>query len=164
MDTSGAPDRQSWQFLYRTDAGQIDARTWWRGALPLAAIVIVLTLLLVFIFPYTEHDLTRSPLLSATALGANLYVIFYSFLLILIGICYYNLSAKRWRDLKRPPALAGLVPFCALLAGAAHWLAARSSEIVPQAVPLAADICFVLVLIWNVAELAGLVRLRTPRN
>jgi uncharacterized membrane protein YhaH (DUF805 family) len=174
MDKSGAPDarscdaqsseRQSWRFLYRTDAGEVDARTWRRGAWPLAALAAVLTLFLVFIFPYTAHDLKQSPLLSATALGANLYVVLYSFLLILIGICYYNLSAKRWRDLKRPAALAGLVPFCALLAGAAHWLAARGGEIVPQAVPLVADTCLILVVIWNVAELAGLIFLRAPRN
>jgi len=168
MDKSGDPDAQSWRslgrFLYRTDAGQIDARMWRRGALPLVVLAVLSTLALVYIFPYTEHDLRQSPLFSATALGANLYVILYSFLLILIGICYYNLSAKRWRDLGRPPALAGLLPFSALLAGASHWLAARGGAIVPYAVPLAADLCFILVVIWNVVELAGLVHLRERRN
>lgn len=158
MDGSGAPDKGSWRFLYRTDAGRIDARTWGRGAIFLAAVLALLTLVLLYALPYAHHDLRTAPLLSVSALAANVYVVIYSFALILIGICYYNLSAKRWRDLGRPAALAGVLPFLVLLAGALHWLAAQTGIIaISRAMVIIADVGVVIVAAWNVVELCGLI-------
>jgi len=164
MQASSGPDAGLWRFLYRTDEGRIDAGTWRGGAAVLLAVLGLLTLILFFVLPYAKHDLSKTPLLSISALSANLYVIVYSFALILIGICYYNLSAKRWRDIGRPPALAGLLPFLALLTGAAHWLSWRLGDAVPNALPLIADACFILAVCWNVIELGGLIPKRQQRD
>ncbi|MGO9004428.1 MAG: hypothetical protein ACLQIQ_15785 [Beijerinckiaceae bacterium] len=157
MDETGAPDPTSWQFLYRSDAGRIGAGTWWRGALLLAAVLAALTLGLLYVLPYAKHDLGKTPLLSGSAFGANVYVLFYAFALIFVGVCYYNLSAKRWRDMGRPPALAGLLPFVGLLAGALHWLEARVGATLPHAMPIIADIVLVLTLVWTIIDLGGLI-------
>jgi uncharacterized membrane protein YhaH (DUF805 family) len=159
MDEPRAPepaaDPKSWRFLYRTDEGRIDARIWRRGATFLFVILAALTLVLVFVLPFKQHDLATTPLLSASVLGANVYVIVYVFALLLIGVCYYNLSAKRWRDIGHPPALAGLLPFCALLSGALHWLEQQGDAITPHATTFV-DILLVVALIWNIIALGGL--------
>lgn len=158
MDGSGAPGKESWRFLYRTDAGRIDAPTWRRGAVFLAAVLALLTLVLWYALPFAHHDLRTTPLLSVSALAANLYVVVYSFALILIGICYYNLSAKRWRDIGRPAALAGVLPLLVLLAGALHWLAAQTGIVaISHMLVTIADIGVVIVAAWNAVELGGLI-------
>jgi uncharacterized membrane protein YhaH (DUF805 family) len=157
MDEPRAPDPASWQFLYRSDAGAINAGTWWRGAVFLAAVLAALTLGLVYLLPYAKHDLGKTPLLSVSAFGANVYILFYVFALILISVCYYNLSAKRWRDMGRPPALAGLLPFLALLSGALHLLDARVGTSLLHAISIITDIVLALTLFWNIIGLGGLI-------
>lgn len=156
MDDKQAPAAASWRYLYREEAGRIDAVTWWRGTLLLVTLLAVLTLGLAFVLPHVEHDLSKTPLLSPWAFGANLYVLIYTFALILIGICHYNLSAKRWRDRGRPAALAGLLPFLAFLSGALHWLASQVGAALPPATTIAADILLVVILFWNIIDLGGL--------
>jgi hypothetical protein len=167
MDEPRAPEPAAnptnWRFLYRTDEGRIDPRIWRRGAALLFIILAALTLGLVFIHPYTRHDLATTPLLSASVLGANVYVVVYVFALLLIGVCYYNLSAKRWRDMGLPPALAGLLPFCTLLSGALHWLEQQGGAIMPHASTFA-DILLVLALIWNIIALGGLIAMARHRD
>ncbi len=157
MDEPSVPDPASWQFLYRSDAGRINAGTWWRGAVFLAAVLAALTFGLVYVLPYAKHDLGKTPLLSVSAFGANVYILFYVFALMLIGVCYYNLSAKRWSDIGRPPALAGLLPFLALLSGALHLLEARVGTSLPHAIPVIVDIALGLTLFWNIIDLGGLI-------
>ena len=88
-------------------------------------------------------------------LFANLYRLLYGFALIMILISYYNLSAKRWRDVGRPSALAGLLPLLACIAGALHWLEPRVAPEMPHLIPVVADIALAAVFIWNVVELGG---------
>ncbi len=161
MDEPSVPDPASWQFLYLSDAGRINAGTWWRGAVFLAGVLAALTLGLAYVFPHAKHDLGKTPLLSVSAFGANFYILFYVFALILIGVCYYNLSAKRWRDIGRPPALAGLLPFLALLSGALHLLDARVGTSLLHAISIVTDSVLALTLVWNIIGLGGLIpRLR----
>ncbi len=164
MDESQAPDAAGWRYLYRTDAGRIDAGTWWRGTLLLGGIFLVLTLVLVWVLPYTEHDLAKTPLLSPSALGANLYVVIYTFALLMIGICHYNLSAKRWRDRGRPAALAGLLPFFAFLAGALHWLQSRVATALPAFVIIGVDGLLAVILLWNIVDLGGVASMLQRRE
>jgi hypothetical protein len=162
MDAPDTHDPSSWQFLYRTDNGVIDAPTRWRGAAILFGLIAVLSLGFLYVRPYAVHDLTTSPLLAPSVLGANLYIVFYAFALILLGICYYNLSAKRWRDIGRPSSLAGLLPFLALLSAALHWLEARVGAAMPVAMLMGVDVILVLILLWNIVALGGL--LPTPQK
>jgi uncharacterized membrane protein YhaH (DUF805 family) len=72
---------------------------------------------------------------------------------LLIAICHYNLSAKRWRDRGRPPALAGLLPFLTLMTGAAYWLQPRIADSMSFAYVLGIDVVLVAIIIWNIVEL-----------
>jgi len=145
-----------WFFLFRTDEGRIDARTWWRYAGLLAGILALLTFAWILIEPYAEHDLAKEPLFAPSVLAANLYRIIYGFAVIILLICYYNLSAKRWRDIGHPPALAGILPFVACLTGALHWVAPRSSGAIPHLAVIIADCVLFLVFVWNVIDLGDL--------
>jgi uncharacterized membrane protein YhaH (DUF805 family) len=152
-------DEPSIHFLYRTDQGRIGAGGWWKGVVPLGVIFIVLTVGAALSKPFMKHDLATSPFFSWPVLAAYVYIIVYVFALILVTICFYNLSAKRWRDRGKPSALAGLLPFIALLSGAAHWLYPQMNGEVPAWSLVAIDAAFVIVLIWSVVEL-GLLRSR----
>ena len=149
---AGLPESGA-RFLYRTDQGRIDAKTWVRGTLMLGAILGVLTAIWVFLSPYAEHDLDKTPLFAWRTFAAYVYLMFYAFAVILIAICHYNLSAKRWRDRGWPSSLAGLLPLSALLAGAAHWLQPRVAEVMPFWYVAAVDVLLVAVIVWNVVEL-----------
>jgi uncharacterized membrane protein YhaH (DUF805 family) len=155
MDAHDMHDPDSWQFLYRTDKGVIDAPAWWRGALLLFGLFVLFTLGFLYVRPYAVHDLATSPLLSVSVLGANLYIVFYAFVLMFLGICYYNLSAKRWRSIGRPPSLAGLLPFLGLVSAALHWLEARVGAAMPVTTLIVADVLLVLTFFWNIIELGG---------
>ena len=147
-------------FLFRSDAGRIDAATWWRSTLLLAGIFIALSIGWVLVQPYADHDLNTTPLMTAAILAANLYRLLFGFGIILILISHYNLSAKRWRDIGRPTALAGLLPFVACICAALHWLEPRLDQALPHAATVAADLVLFVTFVWNVVELGGF---RSPR-
>ena len=68
----------------------------------------------------------------------HVYFLVYAFALILCAVAEYFVSAKRFADRGKPPALAGLAPFSLLLAGAAHWYQPRSEGAMPDGL----DLCF----------------------
>lgn len=154
-------EQSHWSFLFRTDEGRIDAATWWRNTLLLVAIFAVLTVVWIFVAPYARHDLAKEPLFTVSVFAANLYRIVYGFASIILLICYYNLSAKRWRDIGLPSAFAGLLPFLACVDAALHWLEPRVGGELPHYVVVIADILLFAVLIWNIVELGGLLRRQT---
>jgi len=146
------------RFLFRTDQGRINARTWRRGTALLLAILIVLTAIWLPLEPLTHRDLATTPFFAWTTVAAFAYLVLYAFAVLLIAICHYNLSAKRWRDRRWPGALAGLLPFFALLSGAAHWLQPRVAEVLPYWYVAGVDVLLVAIIVWNLVELGVLDR------
>jgi len=143
-------------FLFRTDRGRIDAKTWIVGSLWLGGIFAPMTAVAFLSRPYMKHDLAASPFFAWSVIAAYVYIVIYVFALILIAICFYNLSAKRWRDRGKPSAFAGLLPFFALLAGAIHWLYPQMDGEIPIWSVIAADGIFLALLIWTIVELGFL--------
>lgn len=146
------------RFGFRTDQGRIDAAAWRQGTLFLAVPLAVLTLIWFVLAPFTQHDLARTPFLAWGTMAAFIYLMFYAFAILLIAICHYNLSAKRWRDRgwRFPGALAGLLPIAALISGAAHWLQPREAEIISYWYVAGIDFALVAVIAWNAVELGCL--------
>lgn len=147
-----APER-GFGFLFRTDQGRIDAGTWWRASAGLAAILALLTAIWIYLAPSAHRDLDTTPFLAWWTLVAYVYLLLYSFAVLLIAICHYNLSAKRWRDRDRPAAFAGLLPLAALVSGAAHWMQPRVAEFIPYWYVLGADLLLAGIVVWTVLEL-----------
>ncbi len=81
------------------------------------------------------------------------YLLFYAFAVLFIGISLYNLSAKRLRARKLSAGLAGLVPLAALFAGAAHWLQPRVGENLSYWYVVGLDALLVGAIVWTVLEL-----------
>ncbi|SFK55021.1 hypothetical protein [Methylocapsa palsarum] len=145
------------RFGFRTDRGRIAAGTWREGAGLLAGVLAVLTLLWLFIEPYTHRELgPGTALFDARTFLAFVYLLFYAFAVIFIGISFYNLGARRWRDRGRPSGFAGLPLVLALVAGSVHWLQPRVADVMSIWYVVGADIAFASVLVWTIVELGFL--------
>jgi uncharacterized membrane protein YhaH (DUF805 family) len=150
-----ATDR-TFHFMFRTDRGRIGRGLWWRGTLPLLAIGIVATFGWLQLRPFTNHDLTTTPFIAPATIAAFAYLIIYTFGLILIAVCHYNLSAKRFRDRGRPAAFAAALPASLFLCGALIWFIPRSFDVVPAwAAPVSLAVVG-LVALWTVVDLGVL--------
>lgn len=143
------------RFGFRTDHGRIDAKTWWQGTAFLGVPLAVLTLIWFLLAPFAHRDLASTPFLAWKTIAAFVYLMFYAFAVLLIAICHYNLSAKRWRDRgwPFPGALAGLLPLSALSTGAAHWLQPRLPEAMSYGYVVTLDAALAAIVVWNVVEL-----------
>ena len=73
--------------------------------------------------------------------------------LIFLAVMQYFVSAKRFTDLGKSPAWAGLTPFCLLLAAAANWFQPRSEGAMPVWGVYPFDALALGVVIWNIVEL-----------
>ena len=146
----------SLSFLYRSDEGEIDVATWWRGALILAGIFVVLTLGWIVIEPYADKSLATTVIGTIVVLTANLYRLAYGFISLMLLICLYNLSAKRWRNLGRPSSFAGILPVALAVDAALHWLEPRVGGDLPHALVVVADIIVISVFVWTLIELGGI--------
>lgn len=152
--------QRSFSTLFRSDQGEIDAPMWWRGILILGGVFALLTLGWFFIEPFADKALATTITSTIVVLTANLYRIAYGVICLLLLICFYNLSAKRWRDLGRPASFAGILPVVGAIVAALHWLEPRTGGDTPHALVIAADMLLFVVLIWNVIELGGIARVR----
>ncbi|MEW6435712.1 MAG: hypothetical protein AB1508_00915 [Pseudomonadota bacterium] len=150
----------SLSFLYRSDEGEIDAAIWWRGALILVGIFAVLTLGWIVIEPFADKSLATTVVGTIVVLTANLYRLAYGFICLMLLICLYNLSAKRWRNLGRPSSFAGILPVWTAITAALHWLEPRVAGALPHYVVVIADVLLIATLIWNVVALGGIARFR----
>ena len=149
-------DAARFRFLYRQGEGAIGAREWrTASALPLG-IALLLTLAWLAIMPREARDLEREGLIDWSVALVYLYLIAFVFALIIAAVAEYFLSAKRFADRGKPPALAGLAPFCLLLAGAAHWYQPRSEGWMPGWGVWPFDALALAVVAWNVVELGFL--------
>jgi uncharacterized membrane protein YhaH (DUF805 family) len=137
-------------FLFRTDKGAIDRATWWRGTVPLAGIALVATVLWGLVRPYLENGLERPPLV---VLGAYLYLLVFSFGTLLVLVCEYNLSAKRFAARGLPRALAAVLPLSLLAGGAFAWYLPRSEGAVPPWSAWLVGAVVLGVVAWNIVEL-----------
>ena len=149
---AGPPDG-NWRFLFREEAGIIGTRAWWRGALALAAPMVAMTAIWFALLPFANRDLDERAFIDPMTIVVYVYLLVYAAAILLAAVCFYFLSAKRWRDLGRPPALAGLPLFLAFATGGLHWLQPRVAELTPRALVVAADVVLVAVIAWCVWEL-----------
>lgn len=146
-------DRANVRFLFQTYEGSIGRRRWRFGTLSLAAILIPLTLIWLFVAPLAHRDLSTPEFLNAAALVAFIYLAIFAFAVLLIAVSWTNLSAKRFRAIGRPGALAAALPFAALLDGAARWFQPRAPEIFSGWALLIFDVALIAVATWSFYEL-----------
>ena len=146
-----APGR--FAFLFRTDQGRIDRDTWWRGTLPLFAIAVLGTGGWLLLRPFAEHDLSRQPFIEPMTILAYTYLLVFSFAVILLGICEYNLSAKRFRTRGLASAWAAALPLSLLFGSALLWFIPQSFGVVPDWAGPVAIAAMLGVAAWNVVEL-----------
>ena len=153
-------ERGRFAFLYRSEQGTIDATVWRRAALPLGAFFFILTVVWILVRPYASRGLTERSFIDAVSLAANIFGILYSFAVLLLAVCWVNLSAKRFRDRGRRPALgfAGLLPLVILADGALHWLQPQIADVLPGWSVYGGDAIVAALLAWTVAECLDLRR------
>ena len=149
IDWSGERAR----FLFRDDFGVVNAATWRLHAAWLVGLLAVLTLLIVPLTPYMRHDLAKQPFFAPMTILAFTYVISYSFVVLSIAISYTMLSIKRLRDRGKPTALAGLVPFLVLLAGAAHFLQPIAADSISIWYVVLLDAMLAVAIVATIVEL-----------
>jgi hypothetical protein len=141
------------RFLYREGEGSVGAREWALASVGPVGIALVLTMIAFAVAPDAPRDLAREAFVDPLTVARHAYLIVYSFALILCAVAEYFVSAKRFADRGKPPALAGLAPFSLLVAGAAHWYQPRSEGAMPEGLVYVFDVLAVAILAWNVIEL-----------
>jgi uncharacterized membrane protein YhaH (DUF805 family) len=146
-------DWQRFSFLFRTDKGRIDRATWWRNIAPLIALTLAGTIGWVLLSPYARHDLSKQAFIEPLTIVAYVYLLVFAFALLLIAVCAYNLSAKRFRDRGLPGALAAILPLSFLFGGAVIWFIPQSPDELPAWVLPVTVVALVIVAAWNVVEL-----------
>lgn len=153
MDSVTSQRQSGFSFLFRTDQGKISRATWWKGMALIVVPLVLMTLGWRALSSSAHRNLSDSAFIDPATMFAYAYLMIYGFAIILGAICFYNLSAKRFCDRLLPRALAGLLPFALLLAGAAHWFQPRSQGDAPAFVPFAFDAVAALIALWCIAEL-----------
>ncbi len=146
-------DAADFRFLYRQGEGVIGPALWARASAPPVALALALTGLAIFIAPDRPRDLASEAFINFAIVATHVYFLVYAFALILCAVAEYFVSAKRFADRGKPPALAGLAPFALLLAGAAHWYQPRSEGAMPEALTWAFDAVALGIVGWNIIEL-----------
>ena len=141
------------RFLYRESEGFVGGREWARASVGPVGIALALTLIAFAVAPNAPRDLAHEAFIDPLTVARHAYLIVYSFALILCAVAEYFVSAKRFADRGKPPALAGLAPFSLLIAGAAHWYQPRSEGSMPEGFVYLFDALAVAILAWNVIEL-----------
>ncbi len=159
---SGFLSRDNLRFLYRTEEGEIGAPAWWSGVAILGSLLVPMTAIWLLLKPYSTRGLDERAFIDPLTLAAYVYLIFYALIVVLIAVCYTNLSAKRFRAAGwrlGPVGLASLLPLFALLAGAAHWLYPRSQDSLTFALVVVCDLALIAIALWHVVVL-GLIKQR----
>lgn len=122
---AGLLTREGFNFLYRSEEGDVDRKTWWLGVIMLDAVLFVLVMIWLVVRPWAGRSLDERAMLDGLTIIAYIYVTLFTFAAILIAVCYVNLSAKRFRTRgfsTMTAGLAGIPWLLALFAGAMYWL------------------------------------------
>jgi len=141
------------RFLYRESEGFVDGRAWALASVGPVGIALLLTIVALAVAPDAPRDLSREAFIDPLTVARHAYLIVYAFALILCAVAEYFLSAKRFADRGKPPALAGLAPFSLLIVGAAYWYQPRSEGTAPEGLVTAFAALAVAIIAWNVIEL-----------
>jgi uncharacterized membrane protein YhaH (DUF805 family) len=141
------------RFLYRESEGFVDGREWALASVGPVAIALVLTIVAFAVAPDAPRDLAREAFVDPLTVARHAYLIVYAFALILCAVAEYFVSAKRFADRGKPPALAGLAPFSLLVAAAAYWYQPRSEGTAPEGLVYAFAALAAAIVAWNVIEL-----------
>ena len=142
----------TFRFLYRESEGVIGPGLWARASAWPVGIALAMTAVAWALAP-GPRDLGSQPFFSLSILAVHAYFIVYGFALFVLAVAEYFVSAKRFNDLGKSPAWAGLEPFGLLLAGAAAWYQPRSEGAMPAAALYPFLALAVGIVVWNVAEL-----------
>ena len=140
-------------FLFRSDAGAIDAPTWRFHAAWMAGALLAATLGWRLLAPYAHHDLAKSAFIAPMTILAFAYLLVFAFGVLFTAISFYNLTAKRLRARSLPTGLAGLIPLLALFAGAAHWLQPQVPDVIAIWYVVGLDVLLAGAVAWSVATL-----------
>jgi hypothetical protein len=146
-------DAARFRFLYRESEGTIGPREWVLASLGPVGIALILTLIAFAVAPNAPRDLAHEAFFDPLVAARHAYLIVYAFALILCAVAEYFVSAKRFADRGKPPALAGLAPFALLIAGAAYWYQPRSEGTMPESLVTVFAALAVAIIAWNVIEL-----------
>jgi uncharacterized membrane protein YhaH (DUF805 family) len=144
-------------FLYRRKEGAIGRRDWILASIPPNLIVVALTLVWMVIMPRTARDPSQG-LVDLGVAARYLYLILYAFVVLICAVAQYFVSAKRFADLGKPAALAGVAPFAIFFAAAAHWYAPRSEGWAPFWLVILFDLVAIGAVVWNITELGFMAR------
>jgi len=106
MASSSAAER--FRFLYRQADGVLDRGGWARASLAPLGVALAMTLIWLAIAPNAPRDLAHERFLDLGVVAVHFYFIVYAFAVIICAVAEYFVSAKRFADRGRPPALAGL--------------------------------------------------------
>jgi uncharacterized membrane protein YhaH (DUF805 family) len=150
--------KPNFHFLYRESEGAIGPGLWARASALPVGVAVIMTLIAWGVAPRVPRDLASQPFFSFTIFAVHTYLMIYSFALIFLSVAQYFVSAKRFADLGRSPAWAGLAPLCLLVAGAANWFQPRSEGAMPVWAVYPFDALALAVVIWNIVELGFIER------
>jgi uncharacterized membrane protein YhaH (DUF805 family) len=141
------------RFLYRQSEGAIDRATWLRASVLPVGVGVALTLVAFWIAPDKPRDLDVEAFVSLPVVARQAYLIVYAFVLLICLVAEYYLSAKRFRDRRKPAALAGVAPFALLIIGAANWYQPLSEGWMSYGELLAVDALSFAAIAWQAVEL-----------
>lgn len=153
---AGLLTREGINFLYRSEEGTVDRRTWWLGSVLLAAILFVLTMIWLVLKPWAGRGLDERAMIDARTIAAYLYVMFYAFALLFLAVSYVNLTSKRFRARgfrTLPAGLAGLPLVLSGIYGGLYWVQLRLPDrFLVWGVAIVALLA-VLSMLWHIFEL-----------
>jgi uncharacterized membrane protein YhaH (DUF805 family) len=149
---SETPTSARLDFLYRRREGRINRREWALASLPPTTILVVLTLIWIAIMPREEREPTQG-LIDLGVAARYLYLVVYAFVVLLCAVAQYFVSAKRFADLGKPQALAGVAPFAIFLTAAANWYEPRSEGWAPHWLSLLFNALALIAVAWTIVEL-----------
>ncbi len=148
------------RFLYRQGEGVLDAPGWARAVWKPLALIAAILALWRFLGPAAPHPMGESDLqdphpltFALGALGYLLAATLSLFGVVLLAVAAYFVSAKRFRGLGLPAAMAGLAPLSLLFAWAGHWYAAHVADSAPVFVAYGLDLLALAACGWSVFAL-----------